>query len=210
MPTRGGYVADFHLELGVKFELGRGYEVVDGSPECDARLTEAGRRRPPPPVHARPGRPGPARAALHLRGASDLLAVHLDHWGHVRSPDATVLGDPGARDAALVRVAGQLDTVLAAEAPLELRCLQAGMSRTEATRWLPDLGPNRAFTRHLTARDRDVHAGGDLDTLRLIGEPARTYDPVLAGAQPGSTQTAVPPGSAERRACGIAISWGLA
>ena len=121
-------------------------------------------------------------AALHLRGASDLLAVHLDHWGHPRSLDAARLGDPGARDAALVRIAGQLDTLLAVETTLGLRCLQAGVSKAEVTRWLPGLDTNRAFTAHLTSSSLDVPGASDLDRLRLIGEPLRTADPVLHAA----------------------------
>ncbi|OIQ88917.1 hypothetical protein GALL_291950 [mine drainage metagenome] len=119
------------------------------------------------------------QAALHLRGASDLLTVHLDQWGHLRSPDAMVLGDGAARDAALVRVADQLDTILSAETMLGLRCLQAGVSRTDVNRWLPELGPNQAFARHLSTTGRDTPAGGGLDALRLIGELPRTHDPVL-------------------------------
>ena len=82
-----------------------------------------------------------AQAALHLRGASDLIGVHLDRWGHPRSPDATTLTDPTARDAALVRVGRQLDTLLATETTLGLRCLQAGLHRAEVSRCAP--GPGR-------------------------------------------------------------------
>lgn len=140
-----------------------------------------GAQRPHPSMLDTSARPW-SQAALHLRGASDLLSVHLDHWGHQRSPDASVLGDSSARDAALIRVAGQLDTALAVETTLGLRCLQAGVSKTEVSRFLPGLEANRAFAAHLTAPGPDVAATGDLDRLRLIGEPLRTTDPVLHAA----------------------------
>ncbi|MBX9245851.1 hypothetical protein ICW40_13665 [Actinotalea ferrariae] len=119
-----------------------------------------------------------AQAALQLRGASDLLAVHLDAWGRQRSPDAAIIGDPAARDGALIRVAGHLDTLLAAESTLGLRSLQAGLRKVEVSRTLPGLDTNRSHAAHLTR-----HPGGAvsraLDGLRLVGEPVRTDDPVL-------------------------------
>lgn len=119
-----------------------------------------------------------AQAALRLRGASDLVSVHLDQWGEPRSPDATIVTDLLARDAALVRVARQLDTILATESTLGLRCIQAGVHRAEVSRWLPDLAANRAPARHLIQSSGEQLDGSRLDAVRLIGEPPRTADPV--------------------------------
>ena len=140
-----------------------------------------GGERPHPSVLALADRDW-AQAALHVRGASDLLSVHLDRWGSPRSPDAALLVDPSYRDAALVRVAHQLEAVLSTEVALGLRCLQAGVTRAEVTRWLPGLAPNRAFARHLTSPARELPIGGELDQLQLIGEPIRTDDPVMHAA----------------------------
>ncbi|HEY3547807.1 MAG TPA: hypothetical protein VGK17_17175 [Propionicimonas sp.] len=121
-------------------------------------------------------------AALQLRGASDLLGVHLDAWGRQRSPDAPLLGDAAARDGALARVADQLDTLLAAETTLALRCLQTGATKADVTRWLPGLDANRAFAQHLNRHAPEVDGPDTLDGLRLIGEEPRTDDPVLHAA----------------------------
>ncbi|MDO8122667.1 hypothetical protein Q6346_15265 [Isoptericola sp. b490] len=119
-----------------------------------------------------------AQAALRVRGASDLVGVHHDQWGEPRSPDATIVTDPSARDSALVRVARQLDTILATESSLGLRCIQAGVHRAEVSRWLPDLAANRAPAQHLIQSSGEQLDGGRLDAVRLIGEPPRTADPV--------------------------------
>lgn len=119
-----------------------------------------------------------AQAALLLRGASDLVGVHLDQWGEPRSPDAAIVRDPLARDSALVRVARQLDTILATETALGLRCIQAGVHRAEVARWLPDLAANRAPAQHLIQSGGEQLDGSRLDAVRLIGEPPRTADPV--------------------------------
>lgn len=145
--------------------------MVDGLREL------VGAQRPHPATLYTADRPW-AQAALQLRGASELLAVHLGPWGRQRSPDADTIADPAARNGALVRVAGHLDTLLATESALALRSLQVGLSRVEITRALPGLDTNRAHAFHLT-RDPGEALSGALDRLRLIGEPVRTDDPVL-------------------------------
>jgi len=136
-----------------------------------------GAERPHPSTLDLADRPW-AQGALQVRGASDLLAVHLDARGRQRSPHAATIGDPAARDGALIRLAGHLDTLLATESTLGLRALQAGLSTVEVTRALPGLDTNRAFASHL-ARNPGQSGSAALDRLRLIGEPLRTEDPVL-------------------------------
>lgn len=155
--------------------------AADAISMVDGLRDLVGSDRPHPSILEAAERPW-AQAALHLRGASDLLLVHLDHQGRICSPDAAVLGDRAARDAALVQVAGHLHTLLAGESTLGLRCLQVGVSKVEVTRWLPDLATNRTFTHHLATRTTDPHENGGLDRLRLIREPPRTHDPVLHAA----------------------------
>ncbi|WP_149203847.1 hypothetical protein [Actinotalea subterranea] len=151
--------------------VARAIAMVDGMRDL------VGADRPHPSTLELTDRPW-ALAALQVRGASDLLAVHLGPWGQQRSPDAATIADPAARDGALVRVAGHLDTLLAAESALALRSLQAGLGKVEVTRALPGLDGNRAHATGL-AHESGVAATSAMDRVRLVGEPLRTDDPVL-------------------------------
>jgi len=117
-------------------------------------------------------------AALRLRAAADLLAVHQSPKGIPRSPDAAVLGDTARRAVALTTLAGHLDVLLTGEQTLALRCLHAGLHRAEVTRNLPGLHEARAIAHHVAALAPSSTTGG-LGELRLIGEQPRTGDPVL-------------------------------
>lgn len=135
--------------------------------------------RPHPSVIDRADRPW-LHAARHLRAASDLVAVHTGDWGRPLSPDAPHVHDPTARSSALVGLARQLDAALAAQTMLGLKSIHAGLSTTEVTRALPDLSANHVHAHALATHEPGVPGG--LDSLRLIGEPARTHDPVLHAA----------------------------
>jgi hypothetical protein len=137
-----------------------------------------GTDRPHPSQVIAPSTPW-ARAALHLRGASDLLATHFRVDGTPRTPDSDAASQSTARRAALADLAALTISVLGAEEPLALRALQAGVGRGAVTTFLPGLG----HLADLATRTRSDDPGMPdqrlpLDTLGLTWTPVRHDDPV--------------------------------
>jgi hypothetical protein len=120
------------------------------------------------------------RAALELRAASDLIATHFDPDGRPRTPDAAAT-DARVLDAGLVDLGHLAATILAAEEPLCLRALQAGMQRTTVGRQLPGLGHLVDLARDISASDStaDPGARARLEALSQTWTPIRTDDPVI-------------------------------
>jgi len=143
-----------------------------------ASRPSSARHAPTPPKLAPTTTPW-LRAALELRAASDLIATHSDPDGRPRTPDA-------AATEARVLVAGLVDlghlatTILAAEEPLALRALQAGVQRTTVKRQLPGLGHLADLARDISAADSaaDPGARARLKALSQTWTPIRTDDPV--------------------------------
>jgi hypothetical protein len=137
-----------------------------------------GTDRPHPSQVMAPSTPW-ARAALHLRGASDLLATHFRVDGTPRTPDSEAASQSTARRAALADLGALTIAVLATEEPLALRALQAGVGRGAVTTFLPGLG----HLADLATRTRSGDPGlpdqrRALDTLGLTWTPVRHDDPV--------------------------------
>jgi hypothetical protein len=137
-----------------------------------------GADRPHPSQVIAPSTPW-AQAALHLRGASDLLATHFRVDGTPRTPDSEAASPSTVRRAALADLGALTMTVVAAEEPLALRALQAGVGRGAVTTFLPGL----AHLADLAARTRSDDPGllaqrHPLDTLGLTWTPIRHDDPV--------------------------------
>lgn len=121
----------------------------------------------------------PWRDAAHrLRAASDLVATHFEPDGRPRTPDA-VGTDPKALDAGLVDLGHLTERILAAEEPLALRAVQAGVHKTAIVRQLPGLGRLRDLARDMsTIEDQDPAARARLEVLRQTWTPIRTDDPI--------------------------------
>ncbi len=140
--------------------------------------TLVGADRPHPSQVIAPSTPW-ARAALHLRGASDLLATHFRLDGTPRTPDSEAAAPSTVRRAALAELGALTMIVLAAEEPLALRALQAGVGRGAVTTFLPGL----THLADLAARTRTNDPGlpgqrRPLDALGLTWTPIRHDDPV--------------------------------
>ena len=149
-----------------------------------------GTERPHPSQVVAPSTPW-ARAALHLRGASDLLATHFRIDGEPRAPDSEAASQSTARRAALADLGALTMTVLAAEEPLALRALQAGVDRAAITKFLPGLGHLADLAARTRSDDPALPAQRlPLDALGLTWTPIRHGDPVtelarlLAGETP--------------------------
>ena len=117
-----------------------------------------------------------ARAAMEVRAASDLLAVHHDNLARPRSPDADAWAVSVDRAAALVPLGPMTERVLIAEDALALRAVQAHLPWAEIRRLLPDTATARDLARAL--QDRGTSAPTHLfGALRLIGETPRSDTP---------------------------------
>ena len=92
---------------------------------------------PPHPQVTSPSRHEWDQAGRHLRAAADLLATHVSVTGGARTPDAAVVWDPVARNAALGRVGGFVAQLAATQHALALRAGQAGLRWERVGRWLP-------------------------------------------------------------------------
>lgn len=118
------------------------------------------------------------RAAQMLRAASDLVATHFDPDGRPRTPDAA-LTDSQALDAGLADLGRLTEGILAAEEPLALRALQAGVHKKAVSRHLPGLGHLGSLARVVsTVKDQDRAARTRLEALPQTWTPIRTDDPV--------------------------------
>jgi hypothetical protein len=118
-------------------------------------------------------------AAMHLRAASDLVAMHYRPDGSARTPDAAAT-DARALEAGVVHLAHLAALTLAAEEPLALRALQAGANKDAVTRHLPGLGhlSDLAHTIADNPASRDPGARTRLETLGPTVTPIRADDPV--------------------------------
>ena len=117
-------------------------------------------------------------AAMGLRAASDLVATHFDPDGRPRTPDAAAT-DPRALNAGLVDLGHLADTILAAEEPLALRALQAGVHKTAVVKQLPGLGRLAYLARAMsTIEGHDATARTRLEGLPQTWTPISTHDPV--------------------------------
>lgn len=90
------------------------------------------------------------QAAMGLRAAADLVATHFHSDGRPRTPDAAAIDTP-ALDAGLVELGRLAVTILAAEEPLALRALQAGVRKPVVAKQLPGLGRLADLARDLSA-----------------------------------------------------------
>jgi hypothetical protein len=136
-----------------------------------------GTGRPHPSQVIAPSTPW-ARAALHLRGASDLLATHFRIDGTPRTPDSEAAAQSTARRAALADLGALTISVLAAEEPLALRALQAGVGRAAVTTFLPGLGHLADLATRTRSDDPARPAQRrPIDTLGLTWTPIRHDDP---------------------------------
>ncbi|WP_421740656.1 hypothetical protein [Cellulomonas sp.] len=77
------------------------------------------------------------RAGRCLRGASDLLATHVNLTGGARTPDAEVVWDSVSRNAALGRLGGFVVQLTTTQEALALRAGQAGVRWQRVGRWFP-------------------------------------------------------------------------
>ncbi|MCB2175245.1 MAG: hypothetical protein KQH57_05530 [Actinomycetales bacterium] len=133
----------------------------------------------PHPSQVSPGTRPWRQAALGLRAAADLVATHFHADGRPRTPDAAAI-DTRALDAGLVELGRLAATVLAAEDPLALRALQAGVRKPVVAKQLPGLGRLADLARDLSAVG-DGHvsdARAQLEALPQTWTPIRTDDPV--------------------------------
>jgi hypothetical protein len=119
------------------------------------------------------------QAALTLRAASDLVATHFRPDGQPRTPDAATT-DASSLDAGLINVGHLTAAILAAEEPLTLRALQAGVRKSVVRRLLPGLGRIATLAADLGAvEDPGVAAARvQLGTLPQTWTPIRTDDPI--------------------------------
>jgi len=119
------------------------------------------------------------RASLHLRAASDLIAAEFQPDGRPRTPDAAAT-DARSFDIALLDLGHLAATMLAAEEPLALRALQAGVRKTIVRKQLPGLGHLADLALDLSATDGTVDPGARtrLEALSQTWTPIRTDDPV--------------------------------
>ena len=140
--------------------------------------TLVGEARPHPSQVSPATRPW-SQAALALRAAADLVGTHFCFDGRPRTPDAAAL-DARALDAGLVGLGRLAATVLAAEDPLALRALQAGVRKAIVAKQLPGLGRLADLARDLGAVDDGLipDATAELDALPQTWTPIRTDDPV--------------------------------
>lgn len=118
-------------------------------------------------------------AAMYLRAASDLLALHYRPDGSPRSPDAAAT-DARALDAGLAHLAHLTALTLSAEEPLALRALQAGVNKQAVAQHLPGLGHLSDLARTVAADAgfRDVCARASLGSFGPTVTPIRVGDPV--------------------------------
>lgn len=77
------------------------------------------------------------RAGRYLRAAADLLSTHVNVTGGALTPDAAMVWDPVARNAALGRVGSLVAQLAATQEALALRAGQAGLRWERVGRWLP-------------------------------------------------------------------------
>jgi hypothetical protein len=137
-----------------------------------------GTDRPHPSQVMAPSTPW-ARAALHLRGASDLLSTHFRVDGTPRTPDSEAASQSTARRAALADLGALTISVLAAEEPLALRALQAGVGRGAVATFLPGLGHLADLATQTRSDDPGLPDQRlPIDTLGLTWTPIRHDDPV--------------------------------
>ncbi|MBO3087113.1 hypothetical protein [Cellulomonas dongxiuzhuiae] len=92
---------------------------------------------PPHPQVVAPPRRDWDQAGRYLRAASDLLATHVNVTGRALTPDAALVWDPVARNAALGRVGGFVAQLSVSQDALALRAGQAGLRWERVGRWLP-------------------------------------------------------------------------
>lgn len=135
-----------------------------------------GSQDPHPSLLTPPNHPW-AQAAMTLRAASDLLAVHHTPSGRPRSPDAEAWTHPASRTASLIHLAHLAGAVLDAEDTLALRAGQSHLSWAEVSRWLPSLDEARRRVAAVTASDPDPAKPSRLSGLGLLGEDVRTDTP---------------------------------
>lgn len=134
--------------------------------------------------HPHPSQLAPAttpwpQAAMRLRAASDLVATHFDPDGRPRTPDAAAT-DSRTLDAGLAGLGHLAATILAAEEPLALRALQAGVHKSAVVKQLPGLGRLADLAREMSTLDdfHDPGVGRRLDALPQTWTPIRTDDPL--------------------------------
>lgn len=106
----------------------------------------------PHPSQLSPGTTPWRQAAMGLRAAADLVATHFHSDGRPRTPDAAAT-NARAVDASLVDLGHLTATILAAEDPLALRALQAGVRKAIVSKHLPGLGRLADLARNLRARE---------------------------------------------------------
>lgn len=118
-------------------------------------------------------------AAMTLRAASDLVATHFRPNGQPRTPDAAAT-DASSLDAGLVDLGHLTAAILAAEEPLVLRALQAGVRKSVVRRQLPGLGPIATLAADLGAVDDPGVAAArvQLGMLPQTWTPIRADDPI--------------------------------
>jgi hypothetical protein len=133
----------------------------------------------PHPSQLDPGTTPWRQAAMGLRAAADLVATHFHFDGRPRTPDAAAI-NTCALDAGLVQLGRLAATVLAAEDPLALRALQAGVRKAVVGKQLPALGRLADLARDLSAVDdgRSSDTMPPLEALPQTWTPIRTDDPV--------------------------------
>lgn len=136
-----------------------------------------GTQDPHPSLLTPPDHPW-AHAAMTLRAASDLLAVHHTASGRPRSPDAAAWADAASRTASLIHLARLTGAVLEVEDTLALRAGQSHLSWAEVSRWLPGLDDARSHVAAVLAGEADPTSPSQFAMLGLLGEPVRTDTPV--------------------------------
>ena len=119
------------------------------------------------------------QAAMTLRAASDLVATHFRPDGQPRTPDASAT-DASSLDAGLVNLGHLTAAILAAEEPLALRALQAGVRKSVLRKQLPGLGPIATLAADLGAVDDPGVAAArvQLEALPQTWTPIRADDPI--------------------------------
>lgn len=158
----------------------------DGAPPSEraamALATEiealVGEARPHPSQLA-PATTAWRQAAMTLRAASDLVGTHFLPDGRPRTPEAAATS-ARSLDAGLVDLGHLTAAILAAEEPLALRALQAGVRKSVVRKQLPGLGRIAALAGDLGAVDVAGVAAArvQLEALPQTWTPIRTGDPI--------------------------------
>ncbi|WP_426592635.1 hypothetical protein ACPPVS_12750 [Cellulomonas sp. McL0617] len=105
------------------------------------------------------------QAAVCLGAASDLLALHVNDTGGALTPDAEIVWEPAARNAALDSVAELVARLSSTRDPLALRAGQAGLAWERVSRSLPPTERAREAALQL----RSIAEVGDADLPSLDG-----------------------------------------